>query len=487
MTCLIISGNVNLTTFVNAIIAANTISINNFQCGLSKIEVLHSKQSFEAFGKAWFEPESKLVEHLALNKIQEDLFNNRLTTTNNTSTDINWFVDILEEIVSVATLKSNNIIIDITNGTSYVKNLLSLAAYVLDIDSLYALDTIKMKAGNFDMTQYQSAENLFQLYCKTPSNISIDKLGYLNSVDIIRYKKITTELKTKFLSINKNIDADSSSVYFEKNLLASIDLKMKSDKSNDAALFRIVSSSIGGSIEELLWNILKQFSSSPKEELTLGQKINELRKLLEPFDFDTNFFDKINDLFLYIRNNATHHKGGLTDTGKISSDLLLRITIPYIQYYTDVVYPTLKNQQNTSTLTFSISNNAAEYDEEIYVGIDGDNTGNALVDLLSHGADDKTLHDFSNEVTNAVKAVSNYAKTHLGAKIIFAAGDDILLKGKFKNHELMKLKKMFEDKSKIKCCISYGRNVKEVFLAMKLAKASAAKNTIKGVCINEKI
>lgn len=66
-------------------------------------------------------------------------------------------------------------------------------------------------------------------------------------------------------------------------------------------------------------------------------------------------------------------------------------------------------------------------------------------------------------------------------KVIFAAGDDLLFRGYVDRELLSELQKIYTRESGLTCSIGYGRTLREVYVAMKLAKAEPGKSGIVGI------
>ena len=143
MSILITLGNINQLTFANSIVAANEKAKEIFSLPLSRIEIFHSKESYDRLLSLRFKKDSdkeNWVDHIGKNSINEDIIVHRTIEVTSTKDSVEQFVVNIENIVSDSKGKIQNIILDLTNGTTLSKNLLSIAAYVLDIPHQYMID-----------------------------------------------------------------------------------------------------------------------------------------------------------------------------------------------------------------------------------------------------------------------------------------------------------------------------------------------------------
>lgn len=144
MTTLIILGNVNQFTFANSILAANGKSQELFEEALTNIFTIHSEDSQMQLGK-----ESGWVDHLRSNSIGRDLFADRIIEISSDEDSIRKFVSYVEMIVKGGS-ENSHFMIDLTNGTTLQKNLLSIAAYILDLKHVYVIDIIELSKRTKD-------------------------------------------------------------------------------------------------------------------------------------------------------------------------------------------------------------------------------------------------------------------------------------------------------------------------------------------------
>ena len=470
MSQLIILGNTNKYTFCNSIVAAQSKSKEIFGSSINEIYVIHSKESFEML----FQKEGDWLIHLRQYGLNEELFINRtILNFDKISIVINYLKNILNNC------KFDSLIVDISNGTSEWKALLAIISYILDMSNVYFIDSISLLKKE-KSNSFLNEEQLKNCYRKMFNGKEIDKLASLNFTEVVRY----VEKINKLSSIYGFLDESLTNVdFFKNNLLHALKLKIQNDNEDleDNTLYRISSSAISVSLEDLLDRFLLNYDICNIEDKTLGKKIHILQDVIREKaspDFDLKFFEKFNDFMLFLRNSTTHKSLDLSDSEKFKAALSMQMSLVFLEYYSTIIYNVLEEIEDKS-VTYSITETLLDETEERYFGLDGDNTGQELESLLFRAKKESQLSEFSNRIKKAKNEVVNYIISNKG-KIIFAEGDDILFKGKFCLNDLESMKDIYFKHSKcVSCSIAYGKDFKEVLFSMKLAKLE--KNTIKGI------
>lgn len=470
MSQLIILGNTNKYTFCNSIVAAQSKSKEIFGSSINEIYVIHSKESFEML----FQKEGDWLIYLRQYGLNEELFINRtILNFDKISIVINYLKNILNNC------KFDSLIVDISNGTSEWKALLAIISYILDMSNVYFIDSISLLKKE-KPNSFLNEEQLKNCYRKMFNGKEIDKLASLNFTEVVRY----VEKINKLSSIYGFLDESLTNVdFFKNNLLHALKLKIQNDNEDleDNTLYRISSSAISVSLEDLLDRFLLNYDICNIEDKTLGKKIHILQDVIREKaspDFDLKFFEKFNDFMLFLRNSTTHKSLDLSDSEKFKAALSMQMSLVFLEYYSTIIYNVLEEIEDKS-VTYSITETLLDETEERYFGLDGDNTGQELESLLFRAKKESQLSEFSNRIKKAKNEVVNYIISNKG-KIIFAEGDDILFKGKFCLNDLKSMKDIYFKHSKgVSCSIAYGKDFKEVLFSMKLAKLE--KNTIKGI------
>jgi len=263
------------------------------------------------------------------------------------------------------------------------------------------------------------------------------------------------------------------------------------DRERDSALYRIAASSVGASIDDLLELIMRRLDGSHSQHqpsgLTLGAKLARIRDALQSRaadDFDHEFLRRFNDFVLYLRNSTTHKGRLLTESEAFKAELSILVSLPFVRYYTGIVQSHLMDEQQTAASPVRpLALPIAPPNESLYFGLDGDDTGKVFEELFLVGGEEQRLRDSSQAITKAISKISERIKQIAGKQaVIFQAGDDILFKGRFSQHQLQELHDLYATiTNHMTCSIGYGRSLREAFLALKLAKTTPGKNSIVGI------
>lgn len=478
MTTLIILGNTNEFTFANSIIAANAKSKEIFSSSINEIQVIHSfdSQSQLFSKKDW-------IAYLKSNNIGNEIFVHRLIEIASTESSVKVFVECIDSIVR-GLREQSTLMVDLTNGTSLQKHLMSLVAYILDIRYQFLIDVASLFKQT-DKRGFLTEDVLLPNYILAPDSTKLDDLAYLNLTEMVRYKR-AIEGYTKTYSLIGKETADNKS--FSRNFEESIRSKFKGDKTRDNAIYRIASVSISSNIEDFLTALIINHITDDRVKRTLGDKLQLIQTTVineASEDFDFEFFNKFNDFILYLRNSTTHKSRSLTTLEKFKADLSVKMAFPFIEFYTDIIHPILigsSKAENPLQLR-QITDIDVAPDGILYYGLDGDNTGAILEELFISSSDEMKFTKMSKTVTKAVNEIVQTIKnTSTKDAVVFAAGDDILFKGKFSHERLRELQNLYRKiTSGLTCSIGYGRSFQEVYLALKLAKTQPGKSAIVGL------
>ena len=481
---LLLHGNTNQHTFANTIIAANEKSKSLFNKTLEKIFVIHSPESEQILNNA-----SEWKEHIKGQGI--DLFeihSKVIPLENLGDKNVLKFVEHIEFIFNgLGNRNSDNWIVDLTNGTSIQKNLLSNLSYILNLRHQYMVNINRLRTLTKELG-FLSPDIMDQCYDPAPDSTVLDQFAYLDLSEIVRYKNIIDDQTDTFRELTtEGADED----FFKNNLLHSIELKLKGDRhrkqGNKATnnIYRIATNAMSASIEELISELANRIEDVSKE--TLGKKITTIKSNIEkvqPENFDFEFFQKLNDFMLYLRNSTAHKSKKLSDLEKFKAELSIKMSFPYMEFYCTFVAPNIQIDNANSSESVKINKITGDsiIESEIYYfGIDGDNTGSTIEALFMAGQiTENQLKEKSGSISKAIHKIANKVKAYRG-EIIFQAGDDLLFRGAMNHNQLNEFRKIYNDNTEGgTCSIGFGKTIYETYLAMKLAKASPGKNRIIG-------
>ena len=228
--------------------------------------------------------------------------------------------------------------------------------------------------------------------------------------------------------------------------------------------------------------LCEKFELSEETKLDWKTKINGIDPNAKGFDID--FFERFNEFILYLRNSTTHKTGDLTIVEKFKAELSVKMAFPYLEFYTNIIYPILSEKIEASGTEVLVDIDfETETGKMYYYALDGDDTGKTLENLFTNSTDEKKFKKTSEGIKKAITAISTDIKK-LSSKdaIIFEAGDDLLFKGHFTMDELKRFQSIYSSETKgLTCSIGIGKTLLEVYLSLKLAKSQALKNSIKSL------
>lgn len=483
MSFLLLHGNINQHTFANSIVAANEKSKALFQKPLEKIFVIHSPLSEKTLreDRGW-------VKHIESAGIDaHEIHQKVIELTSGKTVSTEKFIRHIEFLFNgIGIDRSDEWIVDLTNGTSVQKNLLSISSYILDIHHQYMVD-ISILNSITQERNFLPAEIMIQCYQPAPETTQMDGFAYLDLSEVIRYKKVIDHHSDEFVRIGKETVDEN---FFRENLLHSVKLKLEGDRKEDNTIYRIATTSIAASLEELITELAKRIRGVEGE--TLGRKIRILEQRIEKnlqSSFDFEFFRKFNDFILYLRNSTTHKGETLNDLEKFKAELAVKMAFPFLEFYTKFVEPAVESSNSKEVSTASgkkairkLSPEKLNQINTCYFGLDGDNTGGNLEGLfMGPDTGEQAFRKMSDRVSKAIRNIGKKVRK-AGGTVIFEAGDDLLFKGSFSYGDLEGFQKAYyRETGGYTCSVAFGKTFHETFLAMKLAKANPGKNTIMGI------
>ncbi len=421
------------------------------------------------------------------------------------------------ELILNSQVGNHKVMVDLSNGTVIYRNMLAVAAYVLNIPNQYMIDTegLRKKLGVTRLSGFLQPNKLESKYVPMPQSIDLDKIAYIDLSEMVRYKQKAEEYKDKYSSINTDSRRDAR--FFQENLLLSLSLKLRADRVEelDLASYRIASATISNSIEDLLDMLIEKFDiGTSKENPTIRNKLEAIEDKLKsavsgsedkleeavsgsedkleetvPRDFDKDLLKQLNELIIYLRNKSVHldSKKDYTPLQKIKSNISMKLSLAFIEYYTDIVHPLLKGSNEETSLIkkdpIEIPPTRDIYKKEYYFGLDGDDTGRALEKLLKDSLLEGELTGWSNDIKNAIARVKDFVNQDSEAHIIFEAGDSLLFKGRFSRGQLEEMQGLYYNAlgKKATCSIGFGLTLTEAYYALKFAKFREGKNAIVGI------
>jgi len=493
---LILAGNTNVPAMINAIIAATVQAridtknrdTENPDLTFRQVHIFHTEQSLQALtsSTSWQDAltyynisSTSLVHHVA--KIEDP--------------NDEKFRDIVEQLRTIVNPIDNaHSYIDLTNGISSLKSILAVFAYVLDIKNIYSLEidfskddptTRKKQAGLF--YHELEKEGVKIQYRNFPPIREFDTFGKLNYTEVLRHRSIIDELVS---SLTNLLPSGLDLEHLRESLLSGVHSRLLGEVTEESYSHRhsVFASSAG--IEEVANIILTIVKTAELEKKTLGDKLEEVRDVFAKnpkYFVNLKTLEHLTKLITSVRNDIAHpsqENGYSKEITAIQSRLSSQLAFAFLQFTTKSLGAFLdQNGQLVNIQTLEIT---VEEDETIfYFGFDGDSTGDYLDRAFGKSSEDE-VRTRSKTVKGAIDALKNLIRkeTKDNNSVIFAEGDNLLFKSRYKVSLLNELKRIYKDKTGLTGSIGYGKTLPEVALAMRLSKAKGG-DSIMGIGLRD--
>ncbi len=476
MSSLFLVGNVNEQTFANAILAAHFRDREKGGLGLQDICVIHSPESEQHLSS-----HTEWKNHLKDNGLSfgifcpctVDLYTGNDEQLSLIARHVERFLCLLDP--------EEDIYVDLTNGSSLYKSVLSNIAFILGVQKQFILDT-EGKRG------FLSHDELRSAYTELPDPLGLDALAQAWLTEVRRFKikvKETSQTFTKICGIDS-----AKKNGFKGDIENAINSWFHGERTLDGAALGGAVRYVGRAFEDLVRGVQNELftgtlTQTKKSDDRLYQMLNQIcSRLFETApDYEPKLIEDVSQLLRRLRNDATHEQISF-ELGRIKARLsteLLFSTSDYFRILFDdgLIKPlstTIKPERQKCKIN---GQSGLKY----YFGLDGDDTGRELERLFQLDVNNESFRKFSNEIDNAMKKVSKKVKeAPLHGKIIFCSGDDLFFQGKYHVEALEELRYTFNLVSGGRtCCIGFGKTPREAYVALKMAKANPGKDCMIGV------
>ena len=469
MSSLFLVGNTNPFTFANAVLAADTSSKELEKKGLSKVFVLHSPESEIALCS-----NTEWKNHLLANGINTEIFIYYTADLQNGGPESLKMVANHCESFLLGMRKSDNIYVDLTNGNSLYKSILSNIAYVLGVKKQFILKTSTAKG-------FLDRDALAEAYVELPDPSILDSVAPAWLTEVRRFN-INARRASEIMS---NICGASSErkICFEDDIHNAIRSWFSGEKNNSGSELGGAVRYIGRAFEDIMHGANELiYTNAEHKSQNLYKMISRICAHLNEVapQYEPNLLEDVAQLLRKLRNVSTHEPTS-PEFGRIRARLsteLLLATSEYISILNSYGY--LKKSIQEVPQQCKIE---GEQGEEYFFGLDGDDTGRELEGLFQSNHDAEGISRFSNQIESAIKSVKDkVASPPISGKVLFASGDDILFFGQYDKERLAQIKSHYLRISGGRsCCIGYGKTPKEAYVALKMAKATPGKDTIIGI------
>lgn len=474
---LILAGNTNIPAMINAIIRATLQARNdtkNSDLTFRQVHIFHSEQSLQALTTSvgW-------QKALSNYKISSTSLVHHVTKIEDSNVD--RFRDFVEQLRTIVNpLDNPQNYIDLTGGISSLKSILAVFAYVLDIENIYSLEidfskdtvTRKKQASLFYYDLEQAGVSI--KYRKFPPIREFDAFGKLNYTEVLRHRSNINDLVnclTNLLPSGLDIE------HLRESLLSGVNSRLIGEVTEETYSYRhsIFSSSAG--VEEIANIILTIIKSADLENKTLGKKLDEVRNIFSQnpkYFINTETLEYITRLITSVRNDIAHPSSENSyskDIVAIQSRLSSQLAFAFLQFTTKTLSSFL--DKNGQLVNVKIIETPTDKNQTIfYFGFDGDSTGDYLEMAFEQSSEEEVRQrsQIVHEVIGELKKLI-YKVTKDNKSVLFAEGDNILFKGPYRASLLNDLQRIYKERTGLTGSIGYGKNLPEVALAMRLAKA----------------
>lgn len=474
MASLFLVGNINEYTFANAIVAAHIRDLEENGSGLSYIFVIHSPES-----EAFLSSNTLWKKYLQDNGLYSVCFS-YCTIDFHKDSDVK--LGVLAQHVErfIKSLPAQErIYVDLTNGSSLYKSVLSNISFILGVKRQFILE-ISMKKG------FMSYDELKSAYIELPDPIGLDTVAKAWLTDVRRYKnkaKEVSEILTMICgtdSINQN--------ELEGDIKNAVSTWFSGLKEADSAALGGSVRYVGRAFEDIIRNIysmLDDEANKNAKNINLKNMLDHIcTKLYKNASVnEPELIENISQFLRFLRNEATHAQLSF-DFGCIRARLSTELLFSTVDYF-KIIYESksiMPLQKINVSGRQKIKINGQE-GHEYYYGVDGDDTGRELERLFQIDANIDYFKRFSKSIDEAMKAVSKKViEQPINGKVIFCSGDDLFFSGIYNIEALEELRTLFSRIAKERTCsIGFGKTPKEAYVALKMAKAKMGKNCVMGV------
>ncbi len=307
---LIIPGNTNVPTMINAIIRATLQLRSESQNNLltfRQVHIFHTEQSLQALmasTAAW-------QAALSLHEIPITSLIHHVTKLDDSNVD--RFRDLVEQLRTIVNpLDNTHYYIDLTSGVASLKAILAVFAYVLDIKNIYTLE-VQFSRDREESNRQKSLfyhqleqEGVKLVYRQFPPIREFDEFGKLNYTEILRYRTIVSELSDELtMLLPTKFDLE----HLRASLLSGINARLLGEHTGETSHYRQAVFASSAGVEEISNFILALLKNNALENQPLGTKLNEVKTLFTKnpkYFINESVLEHFTRLIAETRNEIVH-------------------------------------------------------------------------------------------------------------------------------------------------------------------------------------
>ena len=475
---LILAGNPNVTAMFNGlVVATNQLreDLHDQTQAFTEIHIFHSEQSLSAMTS-----DARWKAQLLAHRIAHTTLVHHVIDLEDTTEE--RFADLVAQLKTIVNpLYPNRQYVDVTSGVSSIKAILSVFAYVLDVQNVFSME-IRF-SGDPENRRRQTAlfyDELVQepgvtiAYRRLPNISEFDAFGKLNYTEVLRYRRLYGELSVAAASNHGDVDR----AYLESLLLDGINSRLTGDLTGDPAHYRHAVFSFAAAVEELAKVWLESLGEG-HEGKTLGDKLASIRERLRTsalYFIDEKTLEHLTILLNAIRTDVVHSKSRSSrspELARLQADLVRQLTEAFGAFVVTAISSFL-GDNGQPVQPKRLRSDEIKRDSPYLFGLDGDGTGEFLEGAFEVSTNNtEEVRRRSEVVSKALHEIGDFVrqKTQNDSAIVFAQGDNMLFKANYDSGMVGRVQAMYLDRTGLRCSIGFGLSLREVSIAMKLAKA----------------
>jgi hypothetical protein len=474
MPALFIVGNTNQYTFANAITAAHLRERDKGRPGLTDIFVWHSPESekFLAQHDEW----KHALQSFGIDPSILAPFTVDLTRGDSALRSVTKHIE--RALSSID--RREDIYVDLTNGKSLYKNVLSNIAFVLGVRRQFILDNL-LPGGT---PRFFTEQEMRSAYVELPDPSLLDSIAPHWLTEVRRFN-IAARKAAEALQTMGDPRLVASGT-FEADINQAVNSWFEGEKRSNAAALGGAVRSVGRAFEDLIRGIHGiLFQGTTSTTKTMEVMLRELSAHLSKVagEYEPQLLQEIADLLRRLRNASTHEPTS-PDFGRIRARISTELLLATVEYFKTLnAKGLLSSRMIMAEPTGQKYSLQARPGEIYFFGLDGDDTGRELERLFQIEDQPEAITKFSKAVDSAIKAVAkSIAEEPIKGSLVFSSGDDILFKGIYVPDAIEDLRALYKQKTKgFTCSVGFGSTLKEAYVALKMAKASPGKDCVVGV------
>lgn len=473
MASLFLVGNINEQTFANAALAAHIRDCDLGGGGLKDVFVLHSPESEQHLAA-----HTEWRDHLTAHGLNRDVFV-ACTVDLHSRQDkqISRVARHVERFILALDTK-DDVYVDLTNGSSLYKSVLSNVAFILGVRRQFILETRGQRG-------FLSPEELRSAYVELPDPSGLDAVAPAWLTEVRRFNVKARETSRTLAAI---CGVDSARrIGFEGDIENAVRSWFRGEKTADGAALGGAVRHVGRAFEDLIRGVHEALFEAPgKRQKNLNDMLGQMCSRLAEIapGYEPQLIEDVSQLLRRLRNIATHEQMS-PEFGRIRARLSTELLLSTADYFR-ILHERGLLQPSRGTSDAAGRNKCTiegRHGQTYYFGIDGDDTGRELERLFQSSFDAESFSRFSAAIDTAMRSVvARVAEAPIHGKVLFCSGDDMLFRGAYHADVLEELRSTYARVSAGRTCsIGFGRTPKEAYVALKMAKATPGKDCMMGV------